>query len=444
MRKVRYQDVTLRRKFILYLAFLHTVFAASIVVLLWDHRTWFIGVELFLLISVVMAYRLFRGLFRPLDLLLAGADSLREKDFTTRLRLSGQPEMDALIGVYNRMIESLHDERLALQEQHYFLEKIMAASPAGIITCDYDQKVSMVNPAAANFLGSPASVLIGKHLDAVASPLALSLNKLKSGDSTVVPLRGIRRVKCIRSKFIDRGFPRAFFLLEELTEELRQTEKAAYEKLIRIMSHEVNNSIGAANSLLHSSLHYKNQLREEDREDFTNALNIAISRTEHLNAFMKGFADIVRLPRPSKQPVDLKEMLEEICTLMKRACDERNIELRRRFEVPGAVTREFDRHQMEQVFVNILKNAMEAIGRDGIITISLQKNGARTIVGVEDTGVGIKPEVKDLIFTPFFSTKETGQGIGLTLVQEILTQHRFEFALDGEPGRPTRFSIYFP
>ena len=436
--------MTLRRKFVLYLGFLHLVFAASIVFLLWEHRIWFIGVELFLLISIIMAYRLFRGLFRPLDLLLAGADSLKEKDFTTRLRLSGQPEMDALIGVYNRMIESLHDERLALQEQHYFLEKVMSASPAGIITCDYDQKVSMVNPAAEHLLGSPASVLIGKNLNTVASPLGLSLNTLKSGESIVVPLRGIRRVKCIRSQFIDRGFPRAFFLLEELTEELRQSEKAAYEKLIRIMSHEVNNSIGAANSLLHSSLHYKDQLREEDRNDFVTALNIAISRTEHLNAFMKGFADIVRLPRPSRQPVDLKVMLEEICTLMKKDCDERNIELRRRFELTGAVTREFDRHQLEQVFVNILKNAMEAIGRDGVITISLQRNGAKTIVAVEDTGVGIKPDVKDLIFTPFFSTKETGQGIGLTLVQEILTQHRFEFSLEGEPGRPTRFSIYFP
>lgn len=436
--------MTLRRRFILYLAFLHLTFAASIVLLLWDHRIWFIAVEALLLVSGIFAFKLFRGLFQPLELLLAGADSLREKDFTTRLRLSGQPEMDVLIGVYNRMIETLQDERLALHEQHYFLEKIMAASPAGIITFDYDQKVSMVNPAGEQFFQQQAVDMIGRRLDEIASPVAASLRDLRPGESILVPMQGIRRLKCIRSQFLDRGFPRTFFLLEELTEELRQSEKSAYEKLIRMMSHEVNNSIGAANSLLHSSLHYQNQLREEDREDFVTALKIAISRTEHLNAFMKSFADIVRLPQPSKQPVDLKTMLEEVCVLMRTECDKRNIRLCTDFDTTESVIREIDRLQMEQVIVNILKNAQEAIGKNGLITVRLGRKGAGILISVEDSGAGIRSEVKHLIFTPFFSTKETGQGIGLTLVQEILSLHRFEFNLDGDPGGTTRFTIYIP
>jgi signal transduction histidine kinase len=182
----------------------------------------------------------------------------------------------------------------------------------------------------------------------------------------------------------------------------------------------------------------------EDREDFVNAIRIAISRTEHLNAFMKSFADIVRLPQPAKQLVDLKPMLGEICALMKPECDRRAIELRTELASPGNTSREIDRHQMEQVFVNILKNAMEAIGREGVITVRMKEQGSGLIILFEDTGAGIPPEVKHLLFTPFFSTKETGQGIGLTLVQEILTHHRFEFSLDGDPGGPTRFTISIP
>ena len=87
---------------------------------------------------------------------------------------------------------------------------------------------------------------------------------------------------------------------------------------------------------------------------------------------------------------------------------------------------------------------MEAIGSDGLIVVRLEQKGTGMLISVEDSGPGIPPEVKPLIFTPFFSTKETGQGIGLTLVQEILTQHRFEFNLDGDPGGPTRFTITIP
>ncbi len=203
--------MTLRRKFIFYLTLIHLVFAASIVLLLWDNRVWLIAVELVLFLSGLFAFKLFRGLFQPLDLLLAGADSLKEKDFTSRLRLSGQPEMDTLIGVYNRMIDSLRDERLTLQEQHYFLEKVMNASPAGIITLDYDGKVSMVNPAAEQLFQLSSPALLGKSLSEIASPLASLLNDLPSGASAVMPLRGIRKVKCIRSQFLDRGFPRTFF-----------------------------------------------------------------------------------------------------------------------------------------------------------------------------------------------------------------------------------------
>ena len=102
-----------------------------------------------------------------------------------------------------------------------------------------------------------------------------------------------------------------------------------------------------------------------------------------------------------------------------------------------------DKNQMEQVFVNIIKNAMEAIGENGAITIHLGKKGGRSFVIIEDTGSGLTSEIRANLFTPFFSTKENGQGIGLTLIQEILSQHRFEFSLDSQPGQSTQFTILF-
>ena len=433
--------MTLRRKFIVYLLVLHAIFALSLVVLLWNDRVWLIGVELYLVASAFFAFRLFRGLFRPLDLLVAGADALNEKDFTTRLRSSGQPEMDTLITVYNRMIDSLREERLTLQEQHYFLQKVMAASPSGILTLDFDGNISMVNPSAEQLVQLDAKELVGRPLSVITSPLGDSLAELQKGSSVVLPLRGIRRVKCTRSEFLDSGFPRTFYLLEELTEELRQSEKAAYEKLIRMMSHEVNNSIGAANSLLHSSLHYKDQLKAADRDDFVTAIGVAISRTEHLNAFMKSFADIVRLPHPVRQPTDVKELLDRICSLMKAECEKRNIVLERRLDSNNGSVTAIDAHQMEQVFVNILQNAIDAVGGDGRIVVRLSGGERGTVVMIEDSGPGISPDVRQMIFTPFFSTKENGQGIGLTLVQEILSQHGFEYSLESRPGEMTKFIV---
>jgi len=367
---------------------------------------------------------------------------IKDKDFTSKLTEAGQPEMDKLIAVYNKMIDHLREERTHLQEQHYFLEKILKASPSGIITFDFDEQVAMVNPSAAKMLQLASDNLIGRKLTELHTPFADALNRLQVGEPQVISLQGRRRVKCQKSQYLDRGFARHFILMEELTEELRRSEKAAYEKLIRMMSHEVNNSIGAVNSLLHSFLNYKNQLRDEDRQDYENALKVAIARTEHLNAFMRSFADVVRLPLPKRQPCDLQALLENIALLMSAESRKREIVWQWAIDEPLEPI-VMDKNQMEQVFVNIFKNAMEAIGENGTITIRMSKKGEKRFVIIEDTGAGLTPEARANLFTPFFSTKENGQGIGLTLIQEILSQHRFEFSLDSQPGQPTQFAIYF-
>ena len=434
--------MSLRLKFLFYLILVHLLFAGVAIYLLLQNRLWLLVVEAVFVTSLVIGLRLIKNLFGTIELINTGAQFLSDGDFTARFREVGQQELDQLIHVYNHMVDQLREERTRLQEQNYFLDKVMQASPSGILTFDFDGRIAMTNPSAARMLQAPDEQIFGKTLAELHTPFAVELNDLQVGDSRIVALPGRRRVKCQKSQFLDRGFTRDFILMEELTEELRQSEKAAYTKLIRLMSHEVNNSVGSTNSLLHSCLHYKEQLGVEDRVDFATALSVVISRTEQLNRFMKSFADVVRLPAPNRQSGDVVQLVKEITLLMREEFASRDIEICWDVQTPLDDI-PIDRAQMEQVLVNVLKNAAEAIGSCGVITIRTGNQGRKRFLTIEDTGSGIAPEAKANLFTPFFSTKEYGQGIGLTLVQEILDNHKFEFALESEAGQPTRFTIYF-
>ena len=434
--------MTLRRWFIAYLVLIHLVFAGLAVYLLRAQPAWLLVVELAFVLSLVAGLILVGRFVAAASFLPEAEQFLHDGDFMTRFREFGQPETDRFIRLYNRLSGHLREERVRLQEQQQFLSQILAVSPLGILLLDFDQRVAYVNPSGERLLQQPAAQIISRRLDNLTGPLARMLEDLRDNESVVVPLWGGRRVRCQRGSFVDRGFPRGFMVIEELTEELRQFEKAAYGKLIRMMSHEVNNSVGASNSLLHSCLTYAHELPVEHRADFEAALRVAIDRTDQLNAFMRSFADVIRLPPPRLEPCDIGDVLESIRRLMKAKCDARRIEWRFAIEEPLGVV-PMDRAQVEQALVNIVTNAMEAIGENGTITVRLGRRDARPALVVEDTGPGLSAEARQNLFTPFFSTKEHGQGIGLTLVQEILSQHRFQYSLDSPPGGPTRFTIVF-
>lgn len=434
--------MSLRGKFVCYLVLVHLAFAGAALWLMQDERVWLLAVELFFVLSFGAGLWLIRHLFVPLDLIRTGAELIEEGDFSSKFVEVGQPEMDQLVRVFNRMSEQLREERLQLQGQHYLLEKVLAASPSGIVTLDYEGRISLVNPSAERLLQAPAAELVGKKPEDCAVELLQALTGLEVGGSKVVRLQGQRRVRCQKSQFIDRGFPRGFVLIEELTEELRHSEKRAYEQVIRTMAHEVNNSTGAVSSLVRSCLNYRDQLRQEDREDFATALQVAAQRSERLSVFMRNFSEVVKLPQPHLQQVDLVELLRGIERLLQAESRQRRISWI--WEVAeGLPSLRLDRGQMEQVFVNILRNAMEAIGQEGRIEVRVGKVEGRVQAVIADTGCGITPQVKEQLFTPFFSTKEQGQGIGLTLVQEILDRHGFGFSLESRSGGPTEFALRF-
>src|SRR5687768_2260905 len=221
----------------------------------------------------------------------------------------GHPEMDTLIGVFNRMIDRLREERLAGEEQGQLLQKISEASPAGIVLCDFNGNVESMNLAARQILG-------GAPLPDIAV-----------GESRMLPHHGMRRIRVSRAEFRDRGFAKSFYVVEELTEELRLSEKSAYEKLIRMMSHEVNNSVGAVRSLLESSLRYAPQVSEADRGDFTSALTTASARIDALNRFMSAFADVVRIPQPHRAPASFGDLAGRVAALLRPELEDRRIAL---------------------------------------------------------------------------------------------------------------------
>jgi nitrogen fixation/metabolism regulation signal transduction histidine kinase len=415
--------MTLRTKLLLWFIVLHLVFAGLAVVVLVDHQEWLFAVEVSFVISIVISYRMVNALFVPMELIRTGAELISERDFTSRFVPVGQPEMDRLIEIYNAMIDRLRDERLAAEEQQQLLQKIVEASPSGIVICDFNGAIQQSNPAATRLLSEPA--------------VSEALPSLAPGESKLVTLAGARKLKIWNAEFRDRGFAKTFYLLEEMTEELRLTEKTAYEKLIRMMSHEVNNSVGAVRSLLESVLRYAEQIGPDDRADFINALTIAAARIESLNRFMSGFADVVRLPAPHPRDVSLANVVDDIATLLRPELDQRRIALR--VDVARDAVIRADQSQFEQVIINVIRNAMESIDEEGEIAVSFSDR----VLAVTDTGRGIDPAARDELFTPFFTTKREGRGLGLTIVSEILNNHRLPFTLQNREGGGAEFRVSF-
>ncbi|MBW3544768.1 MAG: PAS domain S-box protein [Bacteroidetes bacterium] len=420
-------------KYFLYVGALHGLLLALTIMLLRDKPWWFLAAELSILVSLYVAWRMFRAFIVPVQLMASGAESLKQKDFSVQFNRVGQRELDALIEVYNQMIEQLRLERTQLTEQHYLLQKLITASPAGIMLLDLDGRVYSLNTAAERILGQTLNLLQGKSLEALLPPFGKELTDLETDKARVIQAGGNRFYRCIKSRFIDRGFERQFIMLEELTEEILRTEKGAYDKVIRMMSHEVNNSIGAVNSILQSM----QQLAQID-PDYKEAIGVAMNRNLRLSRFMGNFADVVKIPAPKKEPVQLQELMQDLQRLLEPQAANAGVDLQLcAGQEPVQVV--LDREQFEQALVNIIKNAVEAAGKGGTVTLKLNKEGLQIL----NTGPGIPIEIQKKLFTPFYSTKPQGQGIGLMLVREILRNHGFPFSLHTLPSGWTQFWIGF-
>ncbi len=431
--------MSLRLKFILFVAVLHGIIAALAVQLRTVNVPLFVGSEVLLLGSLVWAVQLYRDFVRPLQLIAAGTEAMQAQDFSLKFLSVGQREMDQLIAVYNQMLDALRQERVSQHEKSFLLERLIQASPAGILILDFEGRVESVNEAATRLLGLPAAAVLGRAPAALPGAWGPALAAALAHERPqALRLSGLQTYRAHTAHFLDRGFQRRFILLEELTQELMQQEKAAYEQLIRMMSHEINNSIGAINSILHSFRHYAPQLAPADRPDYTEALEVSIARNTQLANFIANFSHLVRLPPPTPQPTDVHALLRGICRLLQPQSAQRRIAWHLEL-APAPLVVPLDAQQLEQALLNIAKNALEAIGTDGNIWVRTTAEPPALVVA--NDGPALAPEVSQRLFTPFFSTKKDGQGIGLTLVRDILMQHDFAFGLATEADGRTAFRV---
>lgn len=436
--------MTLKARLYAYLVAVHAMVGA---VLIWQRETlgwWLFPLEIVLVASLALGARWVRIALRPHEIARTLPDVIDSGELGSRYPPMHLKEVDRVIDAYNRMLEHLQREWLRLGEQRGFLERFLTVTPVGILIFDFDDRISLVNPRARDLLREDRDRdLMGLRLTELGSPLAKHLAGLAVDETRMITDAGGRRLRCQLGRFTDRGFSRAYVLIEELTAELNRSERETYEKLIRMMSHEVTNTVAATNSLLESCRNYSSELAsDEHRRDYENALDVLITRNRNLNEFTKAFSDLVKLPEPQRQPVDVPELLSAMQTMFRAELAQRGIELDVRAE-RGLPPVSMDRNQMDQVLINVIKNAAEAVEADGRIEIVAGRGPDRVTLSIADTGSGLDENVRRSLFTPFFTTKRHGQGLGLTIVREILTQHGFAFSLEPADGR-TRFRIEMP
>lgn len=407
----------LKIKYTIWIILLHTFLAVSCFYSIQNlEKPWLLLIlEILVIISLGLSLWFYHKFRLPQQFIKFNKQALLEDDFNMTFIKSDNPQLNELYDIFNTMLHRIRRERKYVEEQQYFLKDVIDVSPAGIVLLDYDDKIELINPKARKLLHL-SDHDIGKSWSNSNSILPnLDLN---TTEPIVIGLSGSEKLRYTVNSFYFRGFTRKMVMINDLKLEILDAEKKSYSKVIRMMAHEINNSIGPINSILHT-------IKQENDKDqmLIETLDAAIHRTEALNVFMQNFASVVRLPTPILELKQICPSINNALELLKTVIKNNHIEIIE--DLGNCPSLLIDDYQMEQVLINIIKNSIDAIGKDGTIKVILTSNS----LIIKDNGSGIKPDHKDQLFTPFYTTKPTGQGIGLTITKHILYNHGFDFSL---------------
>jgi len=367
-------------------------------------------------------------IIRPLQTASNLLSALREEDFSVRAR---SPRRDDALGELmqeiNALSQTLREQRLGALEASALLRTVMFEIEVAIFAFDEAQGLRLVNRAGERLLARPAEQL----LDRTAQELGFG--ELLSGEpSRTASLNfpgGAGRWGIRRSSFRQEGRPHQLLVMTDLSRALRDEERQAWQRIVRVIGHELNNSLAPIKSLAGTmgTMLAKTPRAEDWESDLQNGLTIIASRADSLSRFMEAYARLARLPAPRLRPVDIAAWIRRVASLETRM----KVDLE-----PGpAMTIQADGDQLEQLLINLIRNAVDAAteqSRSGCVKAGWSKSASTLEVWVQDDGPGLSDSAN--LFVPFFTTKPAGTGIGLALCRQIAEAHGGSLTLENRKG----------
>ena len=364
----------------------------------------------------------------PLRTLANLLEAMREGDYSIRARgIKSDDAMGEVMQQVNMMSSTLRSQRLGAMEATTLLRKVMEEINVGVFAFDGEQKLRLVNRAGERLTGEPAERLLGK--DAVA----LGLGEYLLGEAQQTIQRNFPGVtgrwNISRSTFREGGLPHQLLVVTDLTRPLREEELKAWQRLVRVLGHELNNSLAPIKSIAGSleSLLSRDPRPHDWEEDMHRGLTVIASRSEALSRFMSSYARLARLPPPTLAPVVVDDVIRRVVGLETRLPPDLT---------PGPkVTIQADCDQIEQLLINIIRNAADAsLETGGKVQVGWKRQNGHLMVWVRDEGPGLANTSN--LFVPFFTTKPGGSGIGLVLSRQIAEAHGGTFTLQNATDGP--------
>jgi nitrogen fixation/metabolism regulation signal transduction histidine kinase len=349
---------------------------------------------------------------RTMSNLLAG---LREGDYSIRARNAGEGSaLGEVLREINSLGETLRQQRLGAFEATALLRTIMSEIDVAVFTFDPARRLRLINRAGETLLGRTMDKLLGKTAKELALDTCLDVNEdepLTLNFPGASARWGIRR-----STFREQGLPHELLVLTDLSRTLREEERRAWQRLVRVLGHEMNNSLAPIKSLAASleSLLRREPLPSDWKDDTSAGLNSIASRADSLSRFLQAYTRLTKLPPPQKQDVDLARLVRRVVDLEPRL----NVKI-----LPGPMRQvHADAAQIEQLLINLVHNAVDAaLETHGNVAIGWRGKEDLIEIFVQDEGPGIMNTAN--LFVPFFTTKPHGSGIGLPLSRQIAEAH---------------------
>ena len=351
----------------------------------------------------------------PLRTLANLLEAMREGDYSIRgLGTGGEDALSEVMQQVNAMSATLRAQRLGALEATTLLRKVMEEIDVAVFAFDAEQRLRLVNRAGERLLKQPAERIL------TSSAANLGLAEFLEGEASRTVQRtfplAAGRWAMTRSMFREGGLPHQLLVVSDLTRALREEELQAWQRLVRVLGHELNNSLAPIKSIAGSleSLMMREPLPDDWRDDARRGLSIIATRSEGLSRFLGAYALLAKLPPPRPGPVEVGTWIHRSASLEQRLAATVR---------PGPdLTIQGDRDQLEQVMINLLRNAVDAsLETGGSVTVSWKRQGAQLEVSIQDEGPGLSNTAN--LFVPFFTTKPGGSGIGLVLSRQIAEAH---------------------